>query len=178
MIHSISHYELFGITLISYLGFIALLSFSITALIAVRRKKGTRFPLKWHRRLATISICFTFIHAILGILGGHTIELSVAETQESQHSAEITDGAEVFNHNCVLCHRNGENIINPNKPIRGSFKLADIETFIGFIRNPVLPDGSKTSMPSYSQTKIPDEKAKNLYKYITSEHGLNLKKQR
>jgi mono/diheme cytochrome c family protein len=77
--------------------------------------------------------------------------------EESQKPSQgVSVRAEVFNANCKVCHQNGGNIINPNLPLRGSLKLADFNTFLTYIRNPKMPDGSRGSMPSFSQAQISD----------------------
>jgi hypothetical protein len=170
MLSKITYYQILGISLITYLGILALLLFAATALVAIRRKRGGRLLFRWHHRLATVSIILAFTHGILGLLGGDTIGYGMAgsgQDKESQKTSLLSAGADVFNFHCRACHQNGGNIINPNKPIRGSQKLRDFETFLAFIRNPTSP------MPSFSQGTITDKQAKELYKYISSEQGLN-----
>jgi len=92
----------------------------------------------------------------------------------AQISAQEMAGAKIFNENCKACHQNGGNIVSPNMPLRGSLRLATIDTFLSFIRDPRMPDGSKGSMPAFSKTQISDEQARELYEYITSKQGLDL----
>jgi Cytochrome C oxidase, cbb3-type, subunit III len=92
----------------------------------------------------------------------------------AQISAQEMAGAKIFNDNCKVCHQNGGNIIIPGMPLRGSLKLASLDTFLSFIRDPRMPDGSKGSMPAFSKEQISDGKAKELYEYITSKQGLDL----
>jgi len=94
-----------------------------------------------------------------------------------QKFSQGTSGTEIFNDNCRVCHQNGGNLINPNMPLRGSLKLADFDTFLAYIRNPKLPDGSQGSMPVFSESQISDQQAKELYHYITSEQGIDLKRE-
>ncbi len=171
MLTKIAYYQILGISLITYLGILALLLFAATVLVATRNKKGGRLLFKWHHRLATISIIVAFTHGILGLLGGDTTGYNMSgsvQDKESQQSSLISAGADTFNAHCRVCHQNGGNSITPNKPIKGSRKLRDFETFLAFIRNPA------SSMPSFSQGTISDKRAKELYEYITSEKGLNL----
>ncbi|MCG2720882.1 MAG: cytochrome c, partial [Thermodesulfovibrionales bacterium] len=108
---------------------------------------------------------------LLGLLGGDKIGYDVAglvQGKESQQSSLLSAGADIFNAHCRACHQNGGNIINPDKPVKGSRKLTDYQTFLAFIRNPTAP------MPPFSQGTIMDKQAKELYAYITSEQGLNL----
>lgn len=97
----------------------------------------------------------------------------LGEKSSGQASQEIS-GARIFNDNCKVCHQNGGNIINPSMPLRGSLKLVNVDTFLSFIRDPRMPNGSKGSMPAFSKTQISDEQAKELYEYITSKQGLDL----
>ena len=92
----------------------------------------------------------------------------------AQISAQEIPGAKIFSDNCKVCHQNGGNIINPGMPLRGSLKLATVDTFLSFIRDPRMPDGSKGSMPAFSEMQISDAQAKDLYEYITSKQGLDL----
>lgn len=159
------------LTKITYLGMLALLLFAATVLVATRSKRGGRLLFKWHHRLATISIIVAITHGILGLLGGETIGYGMegsGQDKESQKTSLKSAGADIFNSHCRACHQNGGNIINPDKPIIGSRKLKDFDTFLAFIRNP------NSTMPSFSQGTISDKRAKELYEYIASEKGLNL----
>jgi Cytochrome C oxidase, cbb3-type, subunit III len=77
-------------------------------------------------------------------------------------------GAKLFNVNCNRCHPNGGNVILPDFPLRGSSKLSDFNTFLSFIRDPKMPDGSEGVMPAFSDKQISDKQAKALYQYIVS----------
>jgi len=94
--------------------------------------------------------------------------VSPDENKKPQISGDHTQGAEIFNLNCSRCHPNGGNIIVPDLPLSGSGKLSDFKTFLTFIRNPKMPDGSEGVMPAFSQRHISDKEAKTLYQYITS----------
>ena len=85
-----------------------------------------------------------------------------------QKPADQTAGARIFNANCSRCHPNGGNTIVPNLPLAGSDKLASLKTFLGWIRNPLMPDGSEGAMPAFSRKQISDQQAKILYRYIIS----------
>jgi hypothetical protein len=161
----ITYYKIFGVSLIIYLGILAFLLFTATAFVAIRKKRGGRLLFKWHHSLATISIIVAFTHGILGLLGGDMIQFGIIgshQERESQKPSSISGGADIFNAHCRFCHPNGGNIINPDKPIIGSQKLKDFETFIAFLRNSTSP------MPSFPQGIISDKHARELYIYITS----------
>jgi mono/diheme cytochrome c family protein len=76
-------------------------------------------------------------------------------------------GSAIFRASCASCHRNGGNVVTPNLPLKGSRKLVDFKTFLDFIRQPTMPDGSKGAMPAFSKTNISDQQAQPLYKFIT-----------
>lgn len=68
MIARIAYYLILGKPLIMYLGILTLLSFAFTFYIGYMTMKGkTKIPLKWHFRMAKISITLAVIHGILGI---------------------------------------------------------------------------------------------------------------
>jgi len=91
-------------------------------------------------------------------------------------SEQLENGEKIFNAYCRVCHVNGGNIINPRFPLRGSQRLATVKTFLSFIHNPRMPDGSSGAMPSFSESQISDKEAENLYRYFLSQNGLNLMK--
>ena len=69
MFENITYAPIFGKPLILYLGIVTLISFLVTASIAVMTLKGIRtIPFKWHPRLAVFSICLALIHGTLGML--------------------------------------------------------------------------------------------------------------
>jgi len=89
-------------------------------------------------------------------------------------SPEIVAGQKIFNELCAGCHENGGNIITPSLPIRGSHKLANYETFLSFIRNPRMPDGSIGAMQFFPESRLTNDESKQLYNYLVSEYGINL----
>ena len=98
------------------------------------------------------------------------------KNDEGVTSEQLENGEKIFNAYCRVCHVNGGNIINPRFPLRGSQRLATVKTFLSFIRNPRMPDGSSGAMPSFSESQISDKEAENLYRYFLSQNGLNLMK--
>jgi mono/diheme cytochrome c family protein len=95
------------------------------------------------------------------------------KSDERATSEQLANGEEIFNASCRVCHVNGGNIINPRFPLRGSQKLEDFETFLSFIRNPKMPDGSTGAMPSFPESSISNDETKKLFQYLVSEYGLN-----
>jgi len=98
------------------------------------------------------------------------------KSDEKATSEQLGKGEQIFRSSCRVCHANGGNVINPSLPLRGSQKLSDIKTFLSFIRNPHMPNGSRGDMPSFPESQISDNDAANLYQYFLSKNGLNLMK--
>jgi hypothetical protein len=68
MFQEITYFLIFGIPFIVYLGIVTIIMFIITALLALLKKKvKIKISIKWHYRLAYISIILALIHGILGI---------------------------------------------------------------------------------------------------------------
>jgi hypothetical protein len=68
MFENITYYPIFNIPFIVYLGIITILFFLITAIIAVLKRRGKlKITIKWHYRLAYISLILGFIHGILAL---------------------------------------------------------------------------------------------------------------
>jgi uncharacterized membrane protein len=102
----------------------------------------------------------------LGYFGGQL----VYEGRIPAVSEDFLPGRKVFVNHCSGCHPNGGNILFPNLPLRTAPQLKSYQTFIEFVRNPSLPNGSKGPMPVFTQNKLSDPQAKQLYSYII--HGL------
>lgn len=68
MLVRIAYLSILGKPLIMYLGILTLFSFLFTAYIGFMNLRGkTKIPLKWHFRMAGISLTLAVIHGILGI---------------------------------------------------------------------------------------------------------------
>jgi cytochrome b561 len=69
MLESISYYPILGIPLVVYLGAITLISFIITALLAILTKKRIRrIPFKYHWTAAYLSLALGVLHGGLALL--------------------------------------------------------------------------------------------------------------
>ncbi len=65
----IAYALILGKPLIFYLGILTIISFFLTALIGYLNHNGNhKIPLKWHFRLAGLSLALAVIHALMGIL--------------------------------------------------------------------------------------------------------------
>jgi hypothetical protein len=66
MVKNIGYSLIFGKPVLFYLGIVTFLSFLFTALVGSLNMKGNhRIPLKWHYRMAFISLGLALIHGIL-----------------------------------------------------------------------------------------------------------------
>ncbi|MGW8186734.1 MAG: c-type cytochrome [Desulfobacterales bacterium] len=108
------------------------------------------------------TVCFLAV-VVLGYFGGQL----VYGVKTSAISNTYGAGRKIFKTNCSACHPNGTNVIMPNLPLKGSSKLNHPDTFIDFLRKPVLPDGKAGPMPAFPAAKISDPEVKELYDYIT-----------
>ncbi len=69
MFQDITYALIFGKPLIMYLGILTILTFFLTASIAILNFRGIHtIPFSWHPRCAAVALCLAVIHGILGIL--------------------------------------------------------------------------------------------------------------
>ncbi len=115
--------------------------------------------------ITLFTLCFFNVMG-LGYFGGQL----VYEGRTPAVSEAFLTGQKIFVNHCSGCHPNGGNILFPNLPLRTAPQLKSYQTFIEFVRNPILPNGSKGPMPVFTQNKLSDPQAEELYSYII--HGL------
>ena len=69
MIHQIAFYNILGLPLIAYGGIITLLCILATATMGYMIHKNIRrIPIKWHLRMAAISIVLGLFHGLIAML--------------------------------------------------------------------------------------------------------------
>jgi uncharacterized membrane protein len=119
-------------------------------------------PLAKSKPLLSLYTLAFIIVVIIGYFGGNL----VYGGRSPVPAREFLAGGKIFHLKCSGCHPRGGNIISPNLPIRGAPQLKDFDTFVGFIRHPLLPNGSKGVMPEFSEKNLSGEKARELYQYI------------
>ncbi len=134
----------------------------LAVLMVVALVLGRKYGAQSKAAISLYFLCFCAV-VVLGYFGGQLVYGTSSSPSLQQYKA----GQKIFLANCSPCHPHGGNVIKPNFPLKGSPKLVNLETFLGFIRNPRMPDGSKGAMPTFSPTKIPEGEAKALYEYIT-----------
>ena len=91
-----------------------------------------------------------------------------AVTASKQAATQIADGQKVFQQmQCFTCHANGENLIDPSKPIKGAgfrAKYPDDARIADLIRQ----GRSGTAMPAYNKQRLSDEQLSDLIAYVRS----------
>jgi len=112
--------------------------------------------------LAIYILCFCCVLG-LGWYGGNLVYGS----RTLPAAQEFKAGMQIFDENCSGCHPRGGNAIKPNLPLLGAPELGNFQSFLDYLRNPRLPDGSKGVMPAFPEKKISDLQAEQLYRYIT-----------
>lgn len=98
--------------------------------------------------------CFLTVGG-LGYFGGEIV-FAGKGAQESLQQA----GAGLYASNCAGCHPRGGNVMNAGKPVKGSQKLTDFDTFLTWIRSPDAP------MPAFSESALSRRQAAELYGYV------------
>jgi hypothetical protein len=69
MFAKIAYFPILGMPVIFYLGIITILCLFFTATVGYLNLKGiNKIPLKWHFRMAKITVALAIIHGMLGVL--------------------------------------------------------------------------------------------------------------
>jgi hypothetical protein len=121
-----------------------------------------------------LAVCFPFIsHAQMGggMMGGGMMGPGQGRGYQGQAFPGQGQGAEIFAEECSHCHARGGNLIYPNLPLRGAPQLSDFDTFLAYIRNPAMPDGSQGPMPAFPPDRISDDQARDLYQFVVTVLG-------
>jgi cytochrome c5 len=83
-------------------------------------------------------------------------------------ASQIADGQKVFQAmQCFTCHTNGENLIDPSKPIKGQNflkKYSEDAQIASIIRS----GRAGTAMPAYDKQRLNDDQLSSLIAYIRS----------
>ncbi len=79
---------------------------------------------------------------------------------------EFAAGRKLYEANCSGCHAHGGNMLAPNLPLRTAPQLRNRDEFVGYLRDPRLPNGAKGSMPAFTPDQLSDQDATRLYGYV------------
>lgn len=94
------------------------------------------------------------------------VEQPVPQKEQSaqQVAQTASSGETLFNQHCKKCHRNGGNIINPEKTLYSDVLEANnIRTPEDIVKNMRNPG---KGMPKFDEKKIPDKEAREIGEYI------------
>ena len=83
-------------------------------------------------------------------------------SSESQIATAATTGDKLYTANCAACHQDGQNLMNPKKPVIGSTKLENKQSFKSFL---LKPTGAMTPYPAIANN---DADVTALYNYCKS----------
>ncbi|MGA2546437.1 MAG: c-type cytochrome [Rectinemataceae bacterium] len=133
----------------------------------------------------TLIYAFCFIAAVgLGYFGGNIVfgqglasaadassRIGVSAAPSSPAPAgNEGEGRSLFASNCQACHAGGGNSISASLPIKGSKRLANLESFTSFIRAPSMPDGKPGDMPPFGKDTLDDGQVSKLYSFLSTEY--------
>jgi uncharacterized membrane protein len=118
-------------------------------MLGFKGKENTKTTLA----LSTLSL------VVVVLLGWYDARLVYGEKPQGMPVSEQA-GSKIFDAHCNACHANRGNKIKPDKPLKNSPDLVNVNTFIAQIRHPEAP------MPALPPAQISDQEAKELYDYI------------
>jgi mono/diheme cytochrome c family protein len=103
----------------------------------------------------------------LGYFGG---SLVYAE-RTPRAPLQFRPGETLFRGNCSGCHPYGANIVDPTHPVRNAPEMQEFASFMRWIRDPRLPNGSRGVMPPFLPARVGDSQARALYDYVSTTMG-------
>jgi cytochrome c6 len=126
---------------------------------------GGRMKLRTAPQMALYALAFVGVVGLgyFGaklVYGGWSEQGSSVGAPAGQEEA-FASGSELFAANCQACHSGGGNVVDPGRPLKGSARLASLETFVAFIRSP------GGAMPSFDEGLMSAGQAQDLYLYVT-----------
>jgi mono/diheme cytochrome c family protein len=80
----------------------------------------------------------------------------------------VAEGKAIFADNCAGCHQGGGNSIEPGLPVKGSKRLASLDSFGRFLRAPAMPNGQGGNMPPFDEGSLSAAQVKSLYAFVSS----------
>ena len=115
-------------------------------------------------KIKEIPAFIKFLFLVILLNFAYTLAYSSAWSSQPPNPKKVT-GEKLFKSNCSGCHLNGQNLIKPDKPIIGSQKLSNKETFRNFLQSPPPP------MPNFKNLTLKEESLDALYSYVSSLMG-------
>lgn len=91
-------------------------------------------------------------------------EAKSGKEMSQQAGESLKEGEHLFKLHCAICHPEGRNIINPQKPLkkerREAFGVKTTEDIINLMRNP------GPGMSKFDETTISNKEAKKIAEYV------------
>jgi uncharacterized membrane protein len=134
------------------LAVILLILLSAALFFGSREKAGSKGA-----SLTVYTLCLITV-VLLGWFGARL----VYEGKNEGGSKTFQQGEKIFTTNCKACHPGGGNVMQPDKPLKNSPALKNLDAFTSLIRHPNEP------MPAFPPSQVSDSEAKELYQYVTS----------
>ena len=138
--------------------------------------------LKLRSLAMTVIYALTFAAAVgLGYFGGNLVYgqaseaapgpgIGVSDAPASPPAGgKGSEGRSLFAENCKGCHPGGGNSLVASLPIKGSKKLATLDQFSRFMRDPSMPDGKPGDMPPFGKDTLDDGQMGELYSFLGAE---------
>jgi mono/diheme cytochrome c family protein len=98
--------------------------------------------------------------------GAESAAAPAAESASAGTADDLRAGAVIFASNCQGCHPGGGNLVVAGLPLKQAQQLGSFETFVTFVHDPRMPDGSRGPMPAFASEQLSDAQARRLYAYI------------
>lgn len=136
------------------LAFAFVLTLSIAARLASRKPDSGG--------LTALYALATILAMGLGYFGGELVYRGFVPEAPPEFQA----GRHVFEGHCSGCHRRGENIVEPNLPLRLAPQLHNFPEFAQLVRAPKNRNGQPSLMPAFSVEKISEQELRQLYDYL------------
>ncbi len=103
------------------------------------------------------------------VYGGFSQTSSKVSSSSASAPAGYAQGQALFAANCQACHQGGGNSNVASLPVKGSKRLASLETFDRFLRAPAMPDGKGGDMPAYGTDALSAAQVKDLYAFASAD---------
>jgi mono/diheme cytochrome c family protein len=94
---------------------------------------------------------------------------SAAPAGPDSTQAALVPGRVIFEDDCQACHPGGGNSVYPKLPMKGSRRLASLESLESFIRAPTMPDSKVGDMPAFGTDTLSAAQVKELYSYLSAQ---------
>ena len=107
-----------------------------------------------------------------GQMGGMGDGKMMEKPQNNSERIKSMDPGELtFTTDCESCHPSGRQAGPSDRLLTDSRMLTNYRVFLRFLREPGKSDGTRGEMPAFSESRLSDQKVRELYHYITATEG-------